>query len=161
MSLQTRLNELINAIGGDISSLIATRGSLAALTTTDKSNLVAALNEVRTLALSGGGDGVAIDDNATGPDAAWSAQKVAAEITAAIDAVVAGAPAALDTLHELATELQDQESAASALTTAVGNRVRFDAPQSLTTAQKLQACENIGIGDPDVDLAAAYATAKA
>lgn len=160
MSLQTRLTELISAIGADINELVTSRGSLAALTTTEKTNLVAALNEVRTLALSAGGDGVAIDDNATGPDAAWSAQKVAAEITAAIDRLVDGAPAALDTLQELADALQDQESAAAALTQAVANRVRFDAAQSLTPQEQAQACGNIGVGDPDVDLAALYVSAK-
>ena len=39
-------------------------------------------------------------------------------------------------------------------------RVRFDAVQSLTTPQKLQACTNLGIGDPEANFAAAYATAK-
>lgn len=31
----------------------------------------------------------------------------------------------------------------------------------LTTPQKLQACTNLGIGDPEHNFAAAYATAKA
>lgn len=94
MSLQTRLTALVAAIGTDIKTLIATRGTLANLTTTEKSNLVSALNEVRTLAVEAGSGtgGVAIDDNGTGPAVAWSAQKIASEITAGIAAVVNGAP---------------------------------------------------------------------
>lgn len=44
--------------------------------------------------------------------------------------------------------------------TSLSNRVRFDAVQSLTTPQKLQACTNLGIGDPEANFAAAYAAAK-
>lgn len=43
-----------------------------------------------------------------------------AGLKAAIDAVIAGAPGALDTLNEIATQLASDESAASALTTLVG-----------------------------------------
>jgi hypothetical protein len=43
----------------------------------------------------------------------------------------------------------------------MSKRLRFDAAQTLTTAEQLQACTNLGIGNPDVDLVAAYNTAKA
>ena len=46
MSLQTRLNELITAIGTDIKALISDQGNLAALNTTAKGSLVAAINEI-------------------------------------------------------------------------------------------------------------------
>ena len=73
----------------------------------------------------------------------------------------AGAGAALDTFAEVAAQLQADESAAAALATAINNRVRFDEAQNLSAAQQLQACTNIGIGNPDVDLISAYNTAKA
>jgi len=38
--------------------------------------------------------------------------------------------------------------------------VRFDAAQTLTVAQQLTACTNIGIGNPAVDLVAVYTTAR-
>ena len=37
----------------------------------------------------------------------------------------------------------------------------FDEAQMLTTAQKLQACTNLGVGNPEHDFAADYAAAKA
>ncbi len=161
MSLQTRLIALITDIGADIKALADSRGNLASLTTSEKSNLVGALNEVRTLALSLEGGGAAIDDEATTDATTWSSEKIAGEISVAIDALINGAPGALDTLKELADALTDQDDAVSGLVTAVGNRVRFDAAQSLSGGEQAQACANIGVGNPETDLAAAYASAKA
>ncbi|MGN5375804.1 hypothetical protein [Sphingomonas hankookensis] len=72
-----------------------------------------------------------------------------------------GASAAIDTFKEVADQLAADETAAAALAISVGNRVRFDAPQTLTAAQMLQACQNIGVGNFDQDLLAAYTAAKA
>ena len=77
------------------------------------------------------------------------------------DELRAGAGAALDTFADVAAQLEADQSAAAALATAINNRVRFDEVQNLSTAQQLQACANIGIGNPDVDLVSAYNTAKA
>lgn len=167
MSLQTRLSELISAIGADIATLTATRGTMASLTTTEKTNLVGALNELKAEidALAAGSG--AIDDGVTGTSTTWSSQKITNDITAAVNALVDGAPGALDTLNELATELADQDSAIGAITTALSNRVRFDAAQTLDTTQKAQANTNIGSlslvqsGDPETDLVALYTAAKA
>lgn len=49
-------------------------------------------------------------------------------VKAAIDALVAGAPGALDTLNEIATQLATDESAASALTTSVGLKAPLASP---------------------------------
>ena len=48
--------------------------------------------------------------------------QTAANVTSAIQAVVGAAPAALDTLAEIAAQLQSDESVASALTTTVSNK---------------------------------------
>lgn len=73
----------------------------------------------------------------------------------------AGAGAALDTFKEVQDQLAADETAAAALATAVGLRVRFDVAQTLTAAQMLIASTNIGVGNYDQDLVAAYNTAKA
>lgn len=78
----------------------------------------------------------------------------------AYKAVIDGAPSAWDTLKEIADYIAADQTATTAITTALSNRVRFDAAQALTAEQQLQACQNIGIGDPTVDLVAAYTTAK-
>jgi len=165
MTMQAQITALAQAIAGDIKTLIANQGSLASLTTTNKANLVAAINELKS-AINSIDLTALINDAGTGlNNKTWSISKIQSEITsactAAINALVNGAPTALDTLGELATQLATDESALNSLITAVGNRVRFDSAQTLTTPQQIQACQNIGIGDPTTDLAAAYATAKA
>ena len=169
MTLEARLVALSQAIGSDIKALRLAQGDLTALTTTNKTSLVAAINEL--LALVGEGGGAGIDDTAqAGGAVTWSVDKITSAITAARNALkdelVGGAGAALDTLAELAAALGDNPNFATTIATELGNRVRYDAAQVLTTAQKTQACTNIGavelaaIGDPERDLAAVYAAAK-
>ena len=143
-TLEQRLNSLASAIGADIKALRNADGVLSSLPTAAKNNLVAAIAEVYTMA-SGGSTQVAIDT---------AINNLRSELRA-------GAGAALDTFSEVAAQLQADQSAAAALATAINNRVRFDAAQNLSAAQQLQACTNIGIGNPDVDLISAYNTAKA
>lgn len=164
MSLDTKLVALAQAIGADVKTLTVKQGDLTSLSTTAKGNLVAAINEIY-VAL--GVAGVSINDTAGNGDTTvtWSANKIYDTIEAAKLAVkndlVNGSAAALDTLSELASALNNDPSFAATLANDVANRVRFDSAQTLSVAQKLQACINIGVGDPDVDLAAAYTTAKA
>jgi len=164
MSLETRIIALAQAIGADVKTLTIKQGDLTSLSTTAKGNLVAAINELHGAV---GGAGAQINDTAGNGDTSvtWSADKIYDTIEAAKLAVkneiVNGAAAAFDTLSELASALNNDPSFAATIATELGNRVRFDSAQTLTAAQKLQACTNIGIGDPERDLAAAYATAKA
>ena len=94
----------------------------------------------------------------------YSADKILAVVDAAKQAVKSdlldGAPEALDTLVELADALNNDPNFAATLATQIGNRVRFDDAQTLTTAQKKQACDNIGVGDPGIDLVAKYEAKK-
>ena len=164
MSLETRIIALAQAIGTDVKTLTVKQGDLTSLSTTAKGNLVAAINELYGAV---GGAGAQINDTAGNGDTlvTWSADKIYDTIEAAKLAIkndlVNGASAALDTLSELASALNNDPSFAVTIATELGNRVRFDSAQTLTAAQKLQACTNIGIGDPERDLAAAYVTAKA
>lgn len=161
MSLQSQLQSLITSIATDIKALLANQGNLTTLTTTTKTNLVAALNELKTSINSIDLTALISDSTATSTTKTYSIDKINSQISAAVSALVAGAPTALDTLNELATAIASDESGIAGLVTAVGNRIRFDSSQSLTSPQQIQACQNIGVGDPTTDLAAAYATAKA
>ncbi len=172
MTLENRLIFLAQAIGADIKSLRQADGSLSSLTTAAKSSLVAAINELHSLVVAGGG-GATIDD-AAGDGATtvtWSADKIVDSIAAAKLAVknelVDGAGAALDTLTELAAALGNDPSFAATIAGEIANRVRYDAAQTLTAPQQTQARANIGaqsaaaIGDPDHDIVADYTAAKA
>ena len=90
------------------------------------------------------------------------------EILAAVNGLATGAPEAMNSIDELAAALQDDANVITNLLTALGNRVRFDAAQTLTAPQKAQARANIGAdvttaetGNLDQDLVAVYNTAKA
>lgn len=135
---------------------------LSALTTTNKTSLVAALNELKAAM---GNAGAQIDDasNASSTET-YSINKIRDLITGAIAGLTAGAPAALDTLDELAAALGDDASFAATITAALGNRVRVDTgAQGLTQAQRANARANIDaygseeIGSPDTDFANAFA----
>lgn len=64
--------------------------------------------------------------------------------TSAVAAVIDAAPETLNTLNELAAALGDDPNFATSTATALGNRVRFDAAQTLDDTQKAQARTNIG-----------------
>lgn len=161
MSLQSQLQSLITSIATDIKALLANQGNLTTLNTTTKTSLVAALNELKTSINSIDLTALISDSTASSTTKTYSIDKINSQISAAVSALVAGAPTALDTLNELATAIASDESGIAGLVTAVGNRIRYDAAQSLTSPQQIQACQNLGVGDPTTDLAAAYATAKA
>lgn len=155
MSLETGIIALAEAVGADVKTLTLKIGDLSQLSTAAKNNLVAAINELSTNAL-------AIDDDAGlgDTDVTWSADKTFTAIQSAVDALVDGAPAALDTLNKLAAALGNDENLAQTMITQINNRVRFDELQVLTTGQQLNACTNIGVGDPTRNFAADYAAAK-
>ena len=191
MSLVNQISDVVTDIGTEFKTVYGEIGDLPSLGTTAKNNLVAAINEV--LAEIAGGGGAVIDDAAPSTGKVYSSQKTEDFANAAAAAVVSdagavtdhayssqkttdliaalktelvnGAGAALDTFGEVAAQLAADETAAAALTTAVGNRVRFDDAQVLTGPQKAQAIANIGaisasdIGDPTTDFAAVFAAA--
>ena len=162
MTLEARVVALAQAIGTDVKTLTTAVGSLGSLTTTAKSSLVAAINEIAQAAASATG----IDDGVTSGASTWSSSKISSEISGAVSDLVGGAGAALDTLKELADALGNDPSFATTIATQIANRVRYDEAQVLTAPQKAQACDNIGAaslvatGDLDRDFAAAYTAAK-
>lgn len=160
MSLQTQITALIAAIASDIKTLLANTGNLANLTTANKTSLVNSLNELKSSIANIDLTSLISDATLTSTQKTYSIDKINAQIAAAVAALVNSAPGTLDTLKELADALTADSSTLSGLVTAVGNRVRFDAAQSLTDPEKITACQNLGIGDPTTDLAAAYSAAK-
>lgn len=164
MSLETQIIALAQAIGADIKDVRVKQGDLTSLTTAAKTSLVAAINELKAAL---GSAGAAINDTAGNgaTTVTWSADKIFDTIEAAKAAVKSdltnGAAAALDTLSELAAALGNDPSFAATMATALGNRVRYDDVQTLTAPQQLQACSNIGVGDPAHNFVTDYTAAKA
>lgn len=96
-------------------------------------------------------------------DKTWSADKLIAYITAAAtqakDDIINGAPAALDTLLEIANQLASDQTALGSLVLALDAAIRTDIVQTFTDAQKTQAQENMGVTAST--MMASYTAAKA
>jgi len=67
-------------------------------------------------------------------------------VKAAIDALKGAAPAAYDTLVEIANWIAADETAEAALTTSIGNRLRLDAAGGYNSTQQAQGRSNLGLG---------------
>ena len=136
-TLQTNLDALVTQIGTDMGLV---QDDIAAALAA-----IAALPSVASLINDAAGAGVT---NKT-----WSADKLVSEFAATITAAVAqakteivdGAPAAYDTLLEIASYISADQTQAAAILLALDNRVRFDAAQTLSAAEQEQAQANIGV----------------
>ena len=148
--LQDNLNALVTQIGTDMGLV---KDDIAAALAA-----IAALPSVASLINDAAGAGVT---NKT-----WSADKLVSEFAATITAAVAqakteivdGAPAAYDTLLEIASYISTDQTQAAAILLALDNRVRFDAAQALSAAEQEQAQANIGV--TGAGLLAAYIAAR-
>lgn len=187
MSLQTRISDLITAIGTDYKQLRtwitgSAGGDLTGLNTTNKSSLLAAINEIQSGQAGGSPDPASttvagivelatLAEVTTGTDTtrAVTPEGVRQERIALKSEILgAGIPAALDTLDELANALGDDANFASTVTTALGERLRVDVNnQGLTGTQQTNGQTNLGVysttalGNPETDLVALYTAAKA
>lgn len=139
---------------------------LSALTTTSKTSVVSALNELKaTITSVSAAAGASVNDAATSSTTqTYSINKIRDLVNTSISAVTAGAPAALDTLDELAAALGDDANFAATITAALGNRLRVDAAQTLNATQKATGLSNLGavaaadIGDTATDYVSIFNT---
>lgn len=192
-TLNENLKSFAAALGNDYkalkSSISATDnkiGTLAGLETTNKGDIVTAMNELKEsivdvqgkaiteeavdVKLSAKqdkltpGSGITLTGNTISASVDLSALATIAsvddKIKVAVDKLVNGADATMDTFKEVQDLIRNDQTVASALAEIVGKKVDYANAQTLTAAQKLQACTNIGIGDPSIDLVAIYNTAK-
>ena len=158
MSLATRIESLVIRVAQEFNDVRAKAGNLANLTTTDKSNLVAAINELKAAVVSS----AVIDDAQIATTTTYSSTKIVSLLDALKTEILGGADAAYDTLVEIQQLLQNGTSGLDALLAAVNNRVRFDAAQTLTAPEQTQARSNIGavaisdVGDTNSDFVAVF-----
>jgi capsid protein len=161
MSLQTQLNSFVLRVAEEFNTVKGRTGTLTALTTTDKSSLVAAINELKAAIVTA----VMIDDLQVSTTTTYSSNKVVTLLDALKADILGGADPAYDTLLELQQAMQNDQSGIAALTSAIDKRVRFDAAQTLTVLEQQQARTNIGavaatdIGDVATDFVAIFEAA--
>ena len=75
---------------------------------------------------------------------AASQQSIKAYVASQVSDLVASAPAALDTLNELAAAINDDASFSTTMSDALGNRLRVDGTFSYTSTQQSNALTNLG-----------------
>lgn len=172
-TLEQRIVSLAQAIGLDIKNTNNAIGTLASLSTTEKSNVVAAINELYA-AISAVDPSAVINDAATtATNKTYSIDKIKSLLASLKSDILGGIPAtALDTIKELADFLVDN-TVAGGLVEQLGNRVRVDAAQSFDSTKQAQGRGNIGaaaasdlttlsnaIGNTDHNFVTDYTTAK-
>ena len=144
-----KLLAIFKQFGMDHKALSDTIGTISDLNTTNKSNLVAALNEVKSAIISA-------------QNGAITESAVDAKVKALETKLLGGTDldASLDTLKEIADKLKAGDSTASTVLSGLANRVRFDESQTLNDTQLTQIYSNLKLGDPNVDFLEAYNKAK-
>ena len=139
MTLVERITTVVKAIGADIKALkgrvLALENKPASTGGVDESQVQSAVNakvEESINTLKG-----------------ELATLVTPTITAEINKVVDGAPDTFNTLKEIADYIEQDKTGASAMTTSINNRLRFDEQQSLTEAQQTNVLNSLGLTDTD------------
>lgn len=179
MSLETNLRNAITRIATEFKALRTLIGgtgtaNITGLTTTNRTSLVAAINEVKAVADAAATPAGLLASANNLSDVANAATALtnlggvtAATVNTMIQGVVNAAPAALDTLSELASALGNDSNFAATMTTALSNRVRVDASQTFTLPQQAQARTNIAavastdIGDTEYNFVTHFEAALA
>lgn len=142
---QKAQNAAIDALNGKV-------GALAGLSTTEKSTVVGALNELAArIAAAEQATASLIDDTSTDTDTTWSSSKITQAIADGFNSVIAGAPEALNTLQEIAVALNNAPNAVQGILDILAKVVRVDQEQTFSVAEKAQGRANIGAAS-DADL---------
>ena len=162
MSLSTNVQNLATAVATNSKAMkILLNGNaadLSGLTTANKTSLLAAINEI---AAAVGGAGAAIVDTGMATTSVWSSSKTNTSIAAAVAALVATAPAALDTLNELAIALGNDPNFATTITTNLGLKAPAASP-TFTGIVSGVTKAHVGLGSVDntTDLQKPISTAE-
>lgn len=90
---------------------------------------------------------LALETNGTGGTVDQSV--ITTKVNEEIAKVVGGAPAAFDTLKEIADYIETDKTGASAMATSINNRLRFDEQQTLTADQQNNVLGALGLTDTD------------
>ncbi len=158
MSFQTQIQSLVIRLSEEFKVVHAKIGNLGTLSTSDRSSLTAAINELKSAIAAGS----SIDDSQVSTASSWSSSKIVERLDTLKSEILGGADAAYDTLLEIQEALTGNAGAVEGLLTAVNVRVRYDAAQTLTVVEQTQARANIGaarsedLGDVTTDFVAIF-----
>jgi hypothetical protein len=145
MSLKTNIDSLAVRVATEFKTLRATLGSNSSLATTNKTTLVASINELKAAIDAS----TSVNDAVTNTTSTYSSSKISSLLSAMETQIktdiIGGASSAYDTLVEIQAILTGDASQLSSLLAAVGNRLRIDDDQDLTEIQKAQGRSNLDV----------------
>lgn len=145
MSTVTQLQSLGTILGTEIKNIREATGDLSQLTVDQKSNLVAAINEL--LAVMNGELSALIDDTAASVESVYSSTKINDVLNSAITGLVDGAPVAYDTLLEIADWISTDVAQAAAIEADIANRLPYHEEIVLAEVEKANTHETLDLGD--------------
>jgi len=132
-SMETRVAALVRAAGTRVKTILENIGDLTTLSTTEKTSLVGALNELKVAIDSSS----TISDTTTALTSTWSSSKISSTISTAISNLVNSAPSALDTLNELAAALGNDANFATTVTNQIASKANDSDVVKLTGNQTI------------------------
>lgn len=132
----------------EINKVRAERGALAVLSTQHKASIVGAINELETKIVAASSGAVSSSDVDNKIQTAIAALKT--------EIMGDNVPAALDTLKEIAAAIQADQTATSAMATAIADRIKLDSVQQLTVQQKQNVETTLNLGNTGVDLVSVF-----
>lgn len=132
----------------EINKVRAERGALAVLSTQHKASIVGAINELETKIVAASSGAVSPSDVDNKIQTAIAALKT--------EIMGDNVPAALDTLKEIAAAIQADQTATSAMATAIADRIKLDSVQQLTVQQKQNVETTLNLGNTGVDLVSVF-----
>lgn len=155
MTMSNNIALAIQAIGVSIKDVRSRIGVLANLNTTDKTDTVQAINEVKAaLDANIQALGQIINDAAGLGDTThtWSVDQIITYVQNIRSDILGGIPpSALDSIYELAQQIEADGSSLDLITQALNFRVRVDAAQTFDATERAQGRANIGAA-ADADL---------
>ena len=160
--LFTAVDSLATEIGKELKKSNKKIGDTSTLKTTNKGDIVSAVNEIKD-ALANTGQAFSLQDakdgliknGARASDTTYSSEKIESYVTEQITAAKAsvkedildGAEAAYDTLKEIQEIIKKDKTVTASLLEAVNNRLKINERMELTTEQKDFIASSLGFED--------------
>lgn len=161
-----KIDNLAKAIGTAIRELRAKVGDVASLSTTEKTSVVEAINEVNTIAKAANSktaptveemmpeiSGGLIQDEDVQTHTTYSSRKIEDIVDGAVERakreLIDGAENTYDTLKEIQEIIKSDKTVTAGLLESVGNRLRVDEKMTLTETQEKALSETLGFVDKD------------
>lgn len=156
MSTTDTLLLMVNDIAVDIVKATKQTGDISKITTTDKRNLVNAINELNTTITTMLHTVIEFDPASPTKTSLYSSQHFLDLLTQLKSDIEAEAPDAYNSLKKISDWVsQDQSNTTSVLNT-LAVCLSFADAQNTTATQQQQGCANIGIGDPLANILSDY-----